>query len=338
MDDRTEYEQALLLLAARTLFVLGVFSCMAAAVNIALYHSSVAAVLLAPVTTATTSPVIRMLSPRKVSGEAHILFVGDMFFDRQIRFVSGYDGPDFPFSCIDPLLQSADLVVGNLEGPITANPSVSLGTIPGSPNNYRFTFPTTTATTLLRHNIRVVTIGNNHILNFGRTGLSTTHAYLDAAGVGYFGGVLGSEPVYETEVADVPLSFVGYNMFGGGSPGDVADLISNEKKKGREVIVFSHWGVEYSTSTNTIRSIATLFAMNGATAVIGSHPHVVGGHERIASTTVYYSLGNFIFDQYFSQAVRHGLAVMLTITKNGVVGIEEYPTELERDGRTCLAE
>jgi poly-gamma-glutamate capsule biosynthesis protein CapA/YwtB (metallophosphatase superfamily) len=81
-----------------------------------------------------------------------------------------------------------------------------------------------------------------------------------------------------------------------------------------------------------------LFTQSGASAIMGAHPHVVGVHELIGSTTVYYSLGNFIFDQYFNEDVTHGLAVMLTITSQGVVSTQEFPTELERDGRTCLAE
>ena len=333
MNNLDTYTHTLWAVAARTLALLGALAFLTVNMNIVFDRDEAVAVSSAP----TASPSAHTSSTARVVSEARILFVGDMFFDRQIRFVSSMQGSTFPFSCIEPLLQSADLVVGNLEGPITANPSVSFGTIPGSPNNYRFTFPTTTATMLYRHNIRVVTLGNNHILNFGWSGLASTHTHLDAVGVGYFGGVAGNEPVYEVSVDGVPLSFVSYNQFGGSSPGAVANTIDAEKKKGNEVLVFAHWGVEYSTSTATMRSIATLFAVNGAAAVIGSHPHVVGVHEQIASTTVYYSLGNFIFDQYFSSAVMHGLVVLLTISKDGVIGVQEYPTELERDGRTCLA-
>ena len=110
-------------------------------------------------------------------GRARVLFVGDMFFDRFIRQKSDRVGADFPFSCIDPLLRSADMVVGNLEGPITDNGSISVGTVPGSPNNYRFTFPKATAALLLRHNVKAVSIGNNHILNFGHEGLAQPIAF-----------------------------------------------------------------------------------------------------------------------------------------------------------------
>jgi hypothetical protein len=90
-------------------------------------------------------------------------------FDRRIREITEKTGGDYIFSCIDDLLKSVDLVVGNLEGPITKNKSVSKGSVVGSSDNYRFTFPTTTAELLFRHNIRAVTLGNNHINNFGLT-------------------------------------------------------------------------------------------------------------------------------------------------------------------------
>jgi gamma-polyglutamate biosynthesis protein CapA len=268
---------------------------------------------------------------------ARVLFVGDMFFDRFIRQKSERLGPDFPFSCIDPLLRSADMVVGNLEGPITDNRSVSVGTIPGSPNNYRFTFPKQTAAILARHNIKAVSLGNNHILNFGHEGLEQTRRSLDAAGVGHFGGVAGSEPVYRTDLNGVKLSFVAYNQFGGSAPQDVADVVAREKAEQRVVVVFPHWGVEYSTDTRGIEAAAALFARNGAAAVIGAHPHVVGVRAKIGDTVVFYSLGNFIFDQYSSAQVMHGLAVMLTFSGDEVVDVQEYPTRLELNGRTCLA-
>ena len=277
--------------------------------------------------TAPVAPVVKKA--------ADILFVGDMFFDRHIRQVAEAEGGDYVFSCVDPLLQSADFVIGNLEGPITSNASVSVGTVVGSANNYRFTFATTTAMLLARHSLKAVSLGNNHIENFGMSGLLQTHTYLDAAGVGYFGGVLGNEPVYRTDDGGIALSFVGYNQFGGSSPAHVALTILEERAAGRVVIVFAHWGTEYSTTTAQTRPIATLFAESGANAIIGSHPHVVGVHEYIGSTLVYYSLGNFIFDQYFSDAVMHGLAVALHITGDGTVTATEYPTKLERDGRTC---
>lgn len=270
-----------------------------------------------------------------ISKEAKILFVGDMSFDRYIRQVSDKHGSDFIFSCLDPLLKKADAVVGNLEGPITKFPSKSEGTIIGSPENYQFTFPTTTAELLAKNNINIVNIGNNHIGDLGNDGIASTHGFLKAAGINYFGGLAGDEPIYETELEGIKLSFINYNQFGGDSPEKAVETISKERALGRIVIVYAHWGEEYSDSVTRTRSIAKLFAQSGAAIIMGSHPHIVLPNERIQNTIVYYSLGNFIFDQYFDSRVTNGLTVLAHISNSGVT-TEEYPVILNKDGRTCI--
>jgi gamma-polyglutamate biosynthesis protein CapA len=103
------------------------------------------------------------------------------------------------------------------------------------------------------------------------------------------------------------------------------------------VIVYTHWGEEYSTSTNGVREKAELFANAGASVVVGSHPHVVAGHEYIDNTLVYYSLGNFVFDQYWNDKVTNGLAVLLHISNepDSKVSVNEKPVILTKDGRVC---
>lgn len=267
-------------------------------------------------------------------GNVSILFVGDMLFDRYIRQVAIAEGEDFIFSCIDPLLQKPDFVVGNLEGPITSEPSVSIGSKVGSPENYRFTFPTSTAALLSRHNVRVVNLGNNHISNFDLDGVRSTRQFLTDVGVNYFGGLWGDEPIFRFDKGTTHISFIGYNEFGGNEPEHVAQKIKNEKESGRIVIVYTHWGEEYSEDIASLRDIAKSFAEAGADAIFGSHPHIVLPHERIGKTDVYYSLGNFIFDQYFNEAVSTGLAVELSFSKEGMV-FKEYKTYTQKDGKTC---
>jgi poly-gamma-glutamate capsule biosynthesis protein CapA/YwtB (metallophosphatase superfamily) len=272
----------------------------------------------------------------QVETPVRILFVGDIFLDRYIRQQSDRYGTDFPFSCVDSLLKSADFVVGNLEGPVTDNASISEGSVAGSVENFQFTFPTTTPALLLGHNIRVVDIGNNHVNNFSQAGIVSTHRALDEGGVGYFGGVGGDEPIYRTTVNGIPFSFVSYNQFGGRPAADVALSITAEHEAGRHVIVFSHWGVEYSTSTSEIAPVALLFAQSGADAVIGAHPHIILPHTMIGDVPVYYSLGNFIFDQYWNADVTHGLALMISFSSRGIGKITEYQVQMGRDGRTCV--
>lgn len=267
--------------------------------------------------------------------KARIFAAGDMMFDRQIRTNAEQFGDDYLLTCMDSLIKSADFAVANLEGPITASSSRSVGSAVGSMNNFYFTFPLTTGALLARHGIRAVDLGNNHILNFGYNGLATTKQILSDAGVAYFGGVRGDETISTTIIRDIPVAFLGYNEFGGSKPEEVAQQIAEQTLRGYRVIVYTHWGDEYIDSRERLRPIATLFAQAGAAAVIGSHPHVVLGHEYINDTLVYYSLGNFIFDQYFSEDVHHGLTLILAVPREGRVTAEEHPVTLHRGGQTC---
>src|SRR3989344_582290 len=202
-----------------------------------------------------------------------IFFVGDMMFDRSIRLSMEEKGSDHVFSCIADVLREADLVVGNLEGPITSTSSVSMGSTISSPKNFTFTFSPSVAPLLYAHNIRLVNIGNNHILNFGRWGLIETKHYLDEAGVGYFGTISGESLMYQTTINGVPLSFINYNEFS--AEGDdviyqVNETIMNEAKSGR-VVVYTHWGEEYLPATPRMKRLAHDFIDAGADIVVGSH-------------------------------------------------------------------
>lgn len=260
-----------------------------------------------------------------------IIFVGDMFFDRHIRRAMYANGEDFVFSCIGDFLKSADFAVGNLEGPVTENASVSLVSAVGAPENYRFTFPTNVPSLLYKNNIHLVNLGNNHISNFGKNGVESTKKYLKEAGIKYFGGFYGDEPVFRED----ELSFVSYNEFGAENKEKIAEKIKKEKEKGQTVIVYAHWGEEYAPAPQRIKNTARLFAESGASLIIGSHPHVILQKEVIGNTTVYYSLGNFIFDQYWNKEVSTGLALEVKIKGNDL-DITEHKVSMEKDGKTCL--
>ncbi|MFA6269726.1 MAG: CapA family protein [Candidatus Paceibacterota bacterium] len=273
--------------------------------------------------------------------EAKILFVGDMNFDRYIRQVGENKGEDFVFSCLSNFLKDSDVVVGNLEGPITDNPSVSLGSVIDTPQNYTFTFPPSIAKVLAENNIKIVNLGNNHISNFGQAGIASTKKYLKASGVNYL-----YDDVYRTKLAGQNISFISYNEFGGESAEKIAQKILTEKNNGQMVLLYTHWGDEYVEAPQRVKNIAKLFAKSGADLIVGSHPHVILPSEKITSsqpspypkereTVVYYSLGNFIFDQYWNKAVSTGLVLEVNI-KAGTINIVEHKVSLNRDGRTCL--
>lgn len=270
---------------------------------------------------------------------ATVLFGGDMMFDRSVRLAIDEKGGDYIFSCIDPVLRGADVVVGNLEGPITSTSSRSVGSTVGGRNNYMFTFATSTAQMLYEHNIRIVNLGNNHILNFGMEGLAATTEALRGAGVGYFGDP-GRQSVAGRRFGGVSIAFINYNEFEWSSTASTTIAqIQAARESGEIPVVYTHWGIEYATTSPArIQALAHRFVDAGAEIVIGSHPHVVEEHEIYNGKTVYYSLGNFIFDQYWSDDVRHGLLLRVVFDASSVRSVQEIPIELEHDRRTCLLE
>ncbi len=265
-----------------------------------------------------------------------MLFVGDMMFDRTIRQVGEKNGFDYLFSCVVDRFSSYDLVIGNLEGPITPNPSTSVDSEIGSPDNFTFTFPPDVAVALKQNGVGIVNLGNNHILNQGEDGLYQTRAYLDAAGVAHFGSSAGDNAIYRTTVKGKRFSFVNFNEFGGDNASITARIVKSEKTAGNSVIVYAHWGDEYEDVPERVKQWTKNFMDSGADAVIGSHPHVVQGWGSMDGKPYYYSLGNFIFDQYWNADVSNGLAVEV-IFNDSHITTHEFNVRLNRDRRSCIA-
>ncbi|MBP9758053.1 MAG: CapA family protein, partial [Candidatus Pacebacteria bacterium] len=187
------------------------------------------------------------LPPREP--QARVLFVGDIMLDRSVRTAMETHGAEFIFSCIRTHLSASDFVVGNLEGPITPNPSRSVGSVVGSPDNFVFTFPEYVAPLLYRENFRAVSLGNNHIYNFGEDGVHDTVNALEQAHVGYFGEP-GGRSVSQIDQGGVQFTFIGYNEFDAGwTEATTIKQIQDARALGRQPVVFAHWGDEYSPAS-----------------------------------------------------------------------------------------
>jgi len=273
--------------------------------------------------------------------DIQILFTGDLMFDRGIRhYAKKAGGNEFIFQKIRPLLLNQDLVISNLEGPITDNSSKSSGTEPGSPNNYIFTFDPSVAETLWYENIRLVGLGNNHILNFGSDGEKSTRGYLEEAGVNFFGSPNGDRTITKT-IQGIKIAFVSYNEFAGSTALEQSQAITEiQKLKGKVdfIVVFCHWDVEYQPEpTEATKTLAHQFINAGADIIIGSHPHVTQSTETYNNKKIYYSLGNFIFDQYFDENVRNGMGVILKINpRDKSIKFQEVNFYLNSGGQTIL--
>ena len=102
-------------------------------------------------------------------------------FDRHIRSKAEAIGNyDFIFDQeLSVFLNSADLALANLKGPITLNKSIGQHSLPSGPGNYTFTFSPDITPVLKNNNLTLLNLGNNHILNFGTQGLDSTKQYLE---------------------------------------------------------------------------------------------------------------------------------------------------------------
>jgi len=268
---------------------------------------------------------------------AHLLFAGDMMFDRTVRLKAEEKGYEYLFSCITEYLSGFDAVIANLEGPITEYDSQSIGTKPGQAGNTTFTFAPTVADLLFKNNITIVNVGNNHSLDFGYRGATTTRAYLSRAGVDYFGSP-GAAQSTTTTIGGFRISFVNFNQFLGlNDPARTIIAIQNVRPDSDYVFVYTHWGDEYTAATEYQKATARAFVDAGADMVIGSHPHVLQEHALYKGKHIFYSLGNFIFDQYFSDEVKKGGGVEVTLSSQREIEVHEQTFELSHDRRTCLA-
>ncbi len=263
--------------------------------------------------------------------ELTIMVGGDVTFDRGIRAVGQRNGYDSLFdSSITSLFKKADIVAVNLEGPITSNPSKTL--VNGkTTDSFTFTSATEGALALAQAGVTIVSLANNHTDNFGFSGFTETQKWLSEAGIQWFGNPWNStsSKMSTVELVDgnspiatlvhkngFTVAFVGYHSFQLGIDRVVAEI---KRVSGPDVftIVMPHWGEEYiSTSSERMKSQARAFIAAGADAIIGAHPHVIMNQEWVGAVPIYYSVGNLLFDQYFSPEVMKGNLVELHLIKD----------------------
>lgn len=269
-----------------------------------------------------------------------LIFVGDMMFDRHIRSNAEKQG-NYEF-ILEPMaahFAGADLIIGNLEGPITTNKSRSQGSVPGSTDNFYFTFDPAILSLLKKYPF-VVNLGNNHITNFGADGIDQTLQFLTDARIPYFGQIGRDNQVEAetliTEVGQLSIGLVNYNEFLPGGLEKSLAAIAKIKDQVDLVIVYTHWGAEYVPIANeAISTRAHSFVDAGADLVIGSHPHVIQNSEIYQGVPIYYSLGNFIFDQYFSREVMTGQVVTAVIDPVSLeISTSEQLVSLDKTGVT----
>jgi len=241
-------------------------------------------------------PEVEVIPEKKDDGVT-MLFVGDTMLGRQVgsHIKQGID----PFLYVRETMMNYDLVVANLEGPIS-EPMLC------QKKAYSFRFATTTAKMLSDNNIGLVNLANNHSFDCYTKGLINTRQNLTKANVEYFGGGELADSYIIKEIKGKKIAFVGIDLSIGEIPiKSFYPLISRLDKENDSVVVSIHWGNEYELNySNNQKVIGHNLVDKGADLIIGHHPHVIQPLEIYNNKPIFYSLGNFVFDQFEEETVK----------------------------------
>ena len=179
-------------------------------------------------------------------------------------------------------------------------------------------------------NVEVLNLANNHIANYGKSGLDETVDFLQKNNF----VVTGINNLAIKKLNNTSFGFLGFDKSQQENPQFTEkeqDLILKSNKKVDVLIIAMHWGIEYqSHPTKGQRKLAEKLVELGADVVVGHHPHWVQDIESINGKPVYYSLGNFVFDQMWSQATREGLVIRLTFEGKKVIQEERLPVYMNQ--------
>ncbi len=286
-------------------------------------------------TTLTPSLVI-LPSQKEEEEEIQLLFGGDVYFSD--TFLGAYDTEGIngilDTNVLELMIES-DITMVNQEFAFSDR-----GT-PMEDKQYTFRILPSRVKIFQEMGIDIVSLANNHALDFGTVALEDSFQTLDQAGILYAGAGKNLSRAKEMQTITVNEKVIGFlaasrvipvvewnagsnstGMFTTYSPELLCQTIEENREKCDYLVVFVHWGVERNDYPEEYQiRMAKQYIDAGADAVIGCHPHVMQGMEYYKGKLIAYSLGNYIFNlQSASTAL-----LQLVITESGEVTAKLIP-------------
>lgn len=273
-----------------------------------------------------------------------LVFTGDVIPARSVNSqMVRKNNFKYPFEKTAGFLESADLTIINLEAPLVDNcPITDSGMV--FCGDRRFIEGLSFA------GVDIASLANNHASNYGQKGVEETVALLNNAGI----ETVGINNIVYKEVKGIRLAFLAFN---GVVPLDlfyIEKIDENEIKRkveeaGRQadfVTVIYHWGREYASLPESDWGVAPFDPVEigrktieaGADLVVGSHPHVVQRYEVYQGKLIFFSLGNFIFDQMWSDKTRLGVVLKVDLTGDKIESFSLYPVRIENYAQPIFLE
>ncbi|MGE5329331.1 MAG: CapA family protein [Deltaproteobacteria bacterium] len=271
---------------------------------------------------------------------ARISIVGDILLDRGVKKQIQSKGEKYPYSEIQDVLKKSDVVIGNLECPITQK-----GTPVLKDRKLIFKADVSNAAALKAAGFSILNLANNHSMDQGQEGLKNTMNNLSKAGIITVGAGLNRDNASQAKfvkVSNTTLGVLGYShfpsegyFFSENEP-DVAQVNENIEKNVAEakrkcdfLIVSIHWGKEFNNYPSDYQiKLAHVLIENGADMIIGHHPHVLQGVEKYKDKFIFYSVGNFVFDKQIPKGTDETIILNLSLDKSLLKQVEILPIRI----------
>ena len=252
---------------------------------------------------------VSITGTRPPSRRVSFCAVGDVLLDRGVRNIIDNNDFDYPFRYIRKMTGSHDLAFCNLECPITEE---------GNPIAKRFSFcaDTSYANGIVNSGFNIISIANNHTLDYGRTGFIRTSQLLSEKGLFTIGGGENQKEARRASIITknglkfaffafidmLPDGIVYIESEAGPAYASTEEIVREIEKirdKVDFVIVSFHWGIEFNRYPRIDHvEKAHRIIDAGADLILGHHPHVLQSVEIYKERPIIYSLGNFVFDQH----------------------------------------
>lgn len=274
-----------------------------------------------------------LISPKITPKTPEIIlrFFGDAMFDRGVKssVAKNFEGDGVKlFGPSKELIENADIAFLNLEGPISDR-GRNVGSI------YSFRFDPVYTDILQNTGIDIVSFANNHVGDYSYVAFKDTLAHLENVGIKQTGAGINysdARTAREIIIHDTKFCFLGFSDVGPNwikatensagillaSDPEFENIIKNAKLSCDILIISFHWGEEYKKFNTRQEKLAKSAIDSGADLIIGHHPHVAQDIEIYNGKIIVYSLGNFIFDQYFSPETLEGLNVEIIVQDKNI--------------------
>jgi poly-gamma-glutamate synthesis protein (capsule biosynthesis protein) len=282
-------------------------------------------------------------NPETANPEANndltMTMVGDIMMGRHVREVTERYGEDFVFRNVEPFFKNSDYVSGNYETPILTNDVDSYKAV--EKGIHLYSKPADLAT-VKNAGFDVLNLANNHSMDYSAKGLEDTISTFEANKLDFVGAGRNSEEAKHISYKDadgIRIATVGFTdvyvdgtQAGKNNPGIlkadpdlIFSTIQQAKANADLVVVNAHWGEEYDAQPSPRQEgLAKAMVDAGADIIIGHHPHVLQSYDVYKGSVIFYSLGNFIFDQGWS-STKNTAMVQYHLNKQGQAKIDVIP-------------